>query len=142
MIDAQKTLKEENQGVLPVYLAKTVDLSKETIEALAESLSEKITEKLSSAIVDKFFQGAERLCIDEGSGVLGLILQTHLDEILKKQGEAQKEKERWERINRLRVVPDYGYPEVTYENRINVADENRRWEQQKRKEDAEWQKLE
>ncbi len=116
--------KVESTAGIPVFISKTVDLSKDSIEALSESLSEKLSEKLSFAIVDKFFQSAERLCIDEDSGLLGLILQNHLDEILKQKGKEQREKERQERINQLSVIPDYGYPKVDNESMIDVAAEN------------------
>jgi hypothetical protein len=129
--------KVESTAGIPVFIAKTVDLSRETIEALSESLSEKIVEKLSSAIVDKFFQGAERLCTDADSGLLGLILRNHVDEILKKAEKEQKEADILKRAIRLSVIPNYGYPKVDNESRIDVAAENRKWEQQNRKDDGE-----
>lgn len=123
----------EQNKVLPIYLAKKVELEPASIEALSESLAE----KLSTQIVDKFFQGMERLCIDEDSGLIGLILKNHLDEIFKKEQREQLNQETGMRIARLNESPAHLRPRVTYESRIDVAAENRKWEQQKREEGLE-----
>jgi hypothetical protein len=49
----------------------------------------------------------------------------------------QKEADILKRAIRLSVIPDYGYPKVDNESRIDVATENRKWQQQNRKDNGE-----
>ncbi|OGW53658.1 MAG: hypothetical protein A2Y81_12455 [Nitrospirae bacterium RBG_13_43_8] len=126
--------KVESTAGIPVFIAKTVDLSKDSIEALSESLSEKITEKLSSQIVDKFFEVMERLCIDENSGLLGLILKDHLDEILEKEQRKRQEEDSFKRAIRFGGGGGDLRPLNVYHDPIDVRGENERRRKELKKE--------